>query len=388
MADNSRKRSKRTREGGDEAEDSDHRISDVPATTHSNSNVDHRLFDVVFPREYEHEFAAAIFELGLKHSSPKVLMPLMPQDSSLNTEHIKSHLQKYRIHKPRSREEFQKFYDTYLKDSFRTWELRRGWEHSSAPSSSTATHSTSITSTTTTASTTGLLSSQYLSHLTLGNTSSHNSTVSFQSLNNHLESLDNHPSHTNNNSFNSSSNNNQHHPSISEEYQLQYRQKLQKVQHLQELLFHYHRTLIEWRQLGTTVLDHTQDLRQDLVTATVLVDRIIPSLNNHSNNNHNNTLSYAPSLTLPLLPPTSLSLPASHHHSNNNDNNNNNNNNNNNSQNNSNNNHSNNHIHHDSHHPQQDITEKEIESSPPPSLSPPSALQLEQVTNTMSFDES
>ncbi|CAN0103586.1 unnamed protein product, partial [Laminaria digitata] len=49
-------------------------------------------------------FAAAIFELGLKHSSPKVLMKLMPPKAErLTTEHIKSRLQKYRLHAHRSK---------------------------------------------------------------------------------------------------------------------------------------------------------------------------------------------------------------------------------------------------------------------------------------------
>jgi hypothetical protein len=42
--------------------------------------------------------ASIIFETGLKNSSPKSLMSLIDPCPELNTEHIKSHLQKYRIH--------------------------------------------------------------------------------------------------------------------------------------------------------------------------------------------------------------------------------------------------------------------------------------------------
>ena len=48
-------------------------------------------------------------------------MPLMPHDSSLNTEHVKSHLQKYRIHRQRSRDEFHDFYQDFIKDDYYKW---------------------------------------------------------------------------------------------------------------------------------------------------------------------------------------------------------------------------------------------------------------------------
>lgn len=91
-----------------------------------NSFIDFSVFDIPFPVEFENAFAAAIFELGLKHSSPKVIIPLMPNESSLNKEHIKSHLQKYRIHHQRSREEFLEYYKTYLQNQFHEWEVSKG----------------------------------------------------------------------------------------------------------------------------------------------------------------------------------------------------------------------------------------------------------------------
>lgn len=89
---------------------------------------DFRIFESCFPKEFEPEFSTAVFELGLKHSSPKVLMSLMPMFTNLHSEHLKSHLQKYRIHHERSKDEFLAFYNEFMKDDFLAWEERKGWE--------------------------------------------------------------------------------------------------------------------------------------------------------------------------------------------------------------------------------------------------------------------
>lgn len=99
--------------------------------SNSNAKIEENLMNLAFPPEYEEEVALAVFEYGLRQSSPKLLISLMPQFSGLNTEHIKSHLQKYRIHHERSKEEFLSFYNNYLKDSFRVWLSKRGWDTSS-----------------------------------------------------------------------------------------------------------------------------------------------------------------------------------------------------------------------------------------------------------------
>ena len=84
-----------------------------------------------FPSEFETAFAASIFELGLKYSSPKVIIPLLPKESEVNKEHIKSHLQKYRIHHQRSREEFMIYYNKHFRDNFAEWVLNKRWNSSS-----------------------------------------------------------------------------------------------------------------------------------------------------------------------------------------------------------------------------------------------------------------
>jgi SHAQKYF class myb-like DNA-binding protein len=92
-------------------------------TDYSNNNISDVDFEnAQFPKELEAAFATAIFELGLKHSSPKLIMPLMPACTALSTEHIKSHLQKYRIHHNRSKDEFLSFYKDFIGDPFHDWE--------------------------------------------------------------------------------------------------------------------------------------------------------------------------------------------------------------------------------------------------------------------------
>lgn len=42
---------------------------------------------------------------------------------------MKSHLQKYRIHQQRSKEEFHLFFEQYLRDSYEYWLAHHGWEY-------------------------------------------------------------------------------------------------------------------------------------------------------------------------------------------------------------------------------------------------------------------
>ena len=101
--------------------------NEVPGDT-GVQNEDFRLFESCFPKEFEPDFSTAVFELGLKHSSPKVLMSLMPLFTNLHSEHLKSHLQKYRIHHERSKDEFLAFYNEFMRDDFLAWEDKKGWE--------------------------------------------------------------------------------------------------------------------------------------------------------------------------------------------------------------------------------------------------------------------
>eukprot|EP00624_Nannochloropsis_granulata_P006203 evm.model.NODE_45204_length_19404_cov_34.534840.2 len=108
-------------EGGSDEEDSHRRSSSSGGGRRRKPNengredededggegeLDEALMNLRFPAQHETDFVGAVFKLGLKCSSPKVLMDLMPITETLTTEHIKSHLQKYRLHGNRSKEEF------------------------------------------------------------------------------------------------------------------------------------------------------------------------------------------------------------------------------------------------------------------------------------------
>lgn len=72
----------------------------------------------------------------ITHYNSLFTQPLMPNETNLSTEHIKSHLQKYRIHRQRSKDEFFDFYNNYMKDTFQQWENAEGWKSARNGSSS------------------------------------------------------------------------------------------------------------------------------------------------------------------------------------------------------------------------------------------------------------
>jgi len=90
---------------------------------------DESLMNEELPYELHSTLATSIFELGLRNSSPKVLKKLMKSTDTLNTEHIKSHLQKYRLHYSRSKEEFSNFYDNEMKDKFNVFCSGKMWQN-------------------------------------------------------------------------------------------------------------------------------------------------------------------------------------------------------------------------------------------------------------------
>ena len=75
----------------------------------------------------EHTLIMEIFKAGLKNCSPKVLLSLMPPDKEnpLNTEHIKSHLQKYRNNSSKSTDSFL----IELQTKFADWRKAEGWKN-------------------------------------------------------------------------------------------------------------------------------------------------------------------------------------------------------------------------------------------------------------------
>lgn len=83
--------------------------------------------------EQHKAFAAAIFEIGLKNCSPSIIMENMrKQPRYITRERTKSHLQKYRQTKERSKGEFLKEYDAFFKSTEQAKEFLNS-KNSSAP---------------------------------------------------------------------------------------------------------------------------------------------------------------------------------------------------------------------------------------------------------------
>lgn len=68
-----------------------------------------------WPEDLHRDFVSAIFDVGLKHSSPSAILEHMPPHEQITTERIKSHLQKYRMHRVKSKKEFISSYEASLR---------------------------------------------------------------------------------------------------------------------------------------------------------------------------------------------------------------------------------------------------------------------------------
>lgn len=100
---------------GSSADTSDHSKASFLTRGGNKDNKDSSRRRFVWSVPLHQDFVAAVFDIGLKCASPKLLLEMMPVVDGLTSEHIKSHLQKYRLHRQRSREEFLKSYG-YLTD--------------------------------------------------------------------------------------------------------------------------------------------------------------------------------------------------------------------------------------------------------------------------------
>jgi SHAQKYF class myb-like DNA-binding protein len=67
-----------------------------------------------WPDDLHRDFVAAVFDVGLKHSSPSAILEHMPAHEQINSERVKSHLQKYRINRNKSKREFMTAYDSSM----------------------------------------------------------------------------------------------------------------------------------------------------------------------------------------------------------------------------------------------------------------------------------
>jgi SHAQKYF class myb-like DNA-binding protein len=68
-----------------------------------------------WPEDLHRDFVSAIFDVGLKQSSPSTILEHMPKHEQITTERIKSHLQKYRLHRAKSKKEFITSYEASLR---------------------------------------------------------------------------------------------------------------------------------------------------------------------------------------------------------------------------------------------------------------------------------
>jgi len=94
--------------------------SSVTSSTAAGRKYERRTKRFIWPDDLHRLFVAAVFDVGLKNASPKALLTLMGNPAcgaGLTTEHLKSHLQKYRLNYDRSRVEFLKFFDESVSES-------------------------------------------------------------------------------------------------------------------------------------------------------------------------------------------------------------------------------------------------------------------------------
>jgi SHAQKYF class myb-like DNA-binding protein len=69
-----------------------------------------------WPEDLHRDFVSAIFDVGLKQSSPSTILEYMPKHDQITTERIKSHLQKYRLHRAKSKKEFIASYEASIRN--------------------------------------------------------------------------------------------------------------------------------------------------------------------------------------------------------------------------------------------------------------------------------
>lgn len=68
-----------------------------------------------WPEDLHRDFVSAIFDVGLKQSSPSTILETMPKHADVTSERIKSHLQKYRLHRIKSKQDFMTAYDATVR---------------------------------------------------------------------------------------------------------------------------------------------------------------------------------------------------------------------------------------------------------------------------------
>ena len=90
----------------------------APATTSSpkkKKQKTERKTPLKWSESLHRDFVSAIFDIGVKHATPAVVLETMlVQDREVTADRVKSHLQKYRVHRDRSKTEFMSQYEQAL----------------------------------------------------------------------------------------------------------------------------------------------------------------------------------------------------------------------------------------------------------------------------------
>lgn len=79
--------------------------ADDDGNKHSKQSADE------WAEDYHRDFVSAIFEVGLKHSSPTAILEHMARNDNLTVERVKSRLQKFRLKRDESKQEFMHSYE-------------------------------------------------------------------------------------------------------------------------------------------------------------------------------------------------------------------------------------------------------------------------------------
>jgi len=97
--------------------------------------------DEKWSQELHRLFVAAIHDAGLSQSSPSVLMENMTsRPESLTSERVKSHLQKYRKNKEKSRAEFLGDYDSFMRKAMTVGSAGNHLNHINGRGNGSASH--------------------------------------------------------------------------------------------------------------------------------------------------------------------------------------------------------------------------------------------------------
>lgn len=97
----------------------------------------HAKVDKPWSETMHRSFAEAIYDIGVKNASPAVIMEQMSTtDTSITSERVKSHLQKYRNNKEKSKQEFFSEFDAWMQKALTVGAANGVESYSLAPPSS------------------------------------------------------------------------------------------------------------------------------------------------------------------------------------------------------------------------------------------------------------